>query len=477
MMIGVFILRKKTVNYYPLRRLLVENGGFMSNLRDMEELIIDIVDVELKEYMREALTCYMTGAHRACIVLSFIAIFEDLLKKLDGMASTNKTARAIFTEISKKRDEQKVYENDLLNKLKAEKIITEIDANFLTVLKTLRNKAAHPSGHKPTAEEARYVYSETINRFLSKPVLSATQVADQILSKLTNAYLFPTTNINDYSTIVNDEVKNLHSDSYSYLLLKLLESLEDANEQIKTNAKRYLLGLSFKPLNNDVLERIKKHVIIECCSDDNKSQLLMECIATNCKLLNGLDKIVYLRLNKIFGVIIQTTKISDQQTYLKHPIQIFRSILELDKKIIDEYFSENINSVIDEYKLSPLLMRLVNNKDWAKRKVIKSIFEKAGSSTFDKANSFARNASDYDEDLSKFMSTIECFELIVSICDAGLGGAFGAKDMMTGKFNNIAKIKEKALKALHEDASSCQEIIERIKPTLGSSDDFEKDYL
>nr|CAC9147454.1 Uncharacterised protein [Escherichia coli] len=52
----------------------------MSSLRDMEELIGDIVDVELKEYMREALICYMTGAHRACVVLSFIAIFEDLFK-------------------------------------------------------------------------------------------------------------------------------------------------------------------------------------------------------------------------------------------------------------------------------------------------------------------------------------------------------------------------------------------------------------
>lgn len=125
------------------------------------------------------------------------------------------------------------------------------------MLRTLRNKAAHPSGHKPTAEEARYVYSETINRFLSKPVLSTTQVADQILSKLTNSYLFPTSNIQDHAIVVNEGVKNLHHDGYSYLLKKLIESLDNANEQIKLNAKRYLLGLSFKPLNNDVLEQIK----------------------------------------------------------------------------------------------------------------------------------------------------------------------------------------------------------------------------
>lgn len=449
----------------------------MSNLRDMEELILDIVDVELKEYMREALTCYMTGAHRACVVLSFIAIFEDLLKKLDGMASTNKTARAIFTEISKKRDEQKVYENDLLNKLKAEKIITEIDADFLTVLKTLRNKAAHPSGHKPTAEEARYVYSETINRFLSKPVLSTTQVADQILSKLTNAYLFPTTNIGDYSAVVNDDVKNLHSDGYSYLLLKLIESLENANEQIKTNAQRYLLSLSFKPLNDGVLQQIKKHIVIDCCSDNNKTQLIMECIATNYQLLNGLDEIVYLRLNKMFEGIIKSTKTSDQHTYLKHPIQISKSLLKLDGEVINKYFKKSIDDVFEIYKLSPLLMNVVKNKDWAKRKVINSIFEQAGSSTFDEANSFARSASAYDEDLSQLMSNIECLELIVRVCNAGIWGAYGAESMMKGKFNNIPKIKEKALKALIEDEASSQEVIERIRPDLGSAEDFEKSFF
>nr|WP_276533193.1 hypothetical protein [Enterobacter vonholyi] len=443
----------------------------------MEELISDIVDVELKEYMREALTCYMTGAHRACVVLSFIAIFEDLLKKLDGMATTNKTARAIFTEISKKRDEQKVYENDLLNKLKSEKIITEIDADFLTVLKTLRNKAAHPSGHKPTAEEARYVYSETINRFLSKPVLSTTQVADQILSKLTNAYLFPTTNITDHSAVVNDGVRNLHSDGYSYLLLKLIESLDNANEQIKTNAKRYLLGLAFKPLNNDVLQQIKKHIIIDCCSDNNKAQLIMECIATNYRLLNGLDEIVYLRLNKMFEDSIISSKTSDQHTYLKHPIQISKSLLKLDEEIINKFFKKSIDDVLEKYKLSPLLMKIVKNKDWAKRKVINSIFEKAGSSTFDEANSFARSASAYDEDLSHLMSNMECLELIVRVCDAGIWGAYGAEGMMKGKFNNIPKVKEKALKALLEDETASQELIERIRPDLGSAVDFEKNYF
>lgn len=449
----------------------------MSSLRDMEELISEIVDVELKEYMREALTCYMTGAHRACVVLSFIAIFEDLLKKLDGMASTNRVARAIFTEINKKREEQKVYENDLLNRLKAEKIITEIDADFLTVLRTLRNKAAHPSGHKPTAEEARYVFSETISRFLSKPVLSTTQVADQIISKLTNTYLFPTTNIQDHATVVNEGVKNLHHDGYSYLLKKLLESLDNPNEQIQVNAKRYLLGLSSNPLNADVLGQIKKQVLEECSSDENKTQLLMEFISTNARLIKGLDDIVYLRINKMFERTISTTKAADQHTYLRHPVQIVKSILALDKAVVDKFFKNNVDDVLNKYKFSPLLMKIVRNKEWARDKLINNIFGKAGSSTFDEANSFARSASAYDKDIAILMNDIECFELIVHVCNAGLWGAYGADGMMKGRFNNIPEIKEKALKALKNEPADCQGVIERIRPGLSSSSDFEKDFF
>ncbi len=449
----------------------------MSSMRDMEELISDIVDVELKEYMREALTCYMTGAHRACVVLSFIAIFEDLLKKLDGMASTNRVARSIFTEINKKREEQKVYENDLLNRLKAEKIITEIDADFLTVLKTLRNKAAHPSGHKPTAEEARYVFSETISRFLSKPVLSTTQVADQIISKLTNTYLFPTANIQDHATVVNEGVKNLHHDGYSYLLKKLLESLDNPNEQIQLNAKRYLLGLSSNPLNADVLGQIKKQVLEECSSDENKTKLLMESISTNANLIKGLDDIVYLRIDKMFGSTISITKTVDQHTYLRHPVQIVRSILALDKAIVDKFFKNNTDDVLNKYKFSPLLMNIVKHKEWARIVLINNIFEQAGSSTFDEANSFAKSASVYDKDIGFLMNEIECFELIVHVCDAGIWGAYGAEGMMKGRFNNIPEIKKKALKALQNQPDDCQRIIENIRPGFSNSSDFEKDYF
>ncbi|EPJ3809363.1 hypothetical protein NB065_000371 [Serratia marcescens] len=253
--------------------------------------------------------------------------------------------------------------------------------------------------------------------------------------------------------------------------------MDNTSEQIKLNAKRYLLGLSFKPLNKDVLEQIKKHLLVDCSSDESKRQCLMECISTNGKLLEDMEDIVYLRLNKMFEDTISTTKPSDQHTYLRHPVQIANSVLGLERETIDRCFQSNIDDVLEKYKLSPVLMKNVKEHQWARQKVTQSIFGQAGSSTFSEANSFAQSVSSYDGDISSLMDNINCFELIVHICAAGNWGAFGAEGMMKGKFNNIPKIKEKAVKALQDNGTNCQVIIERVCPGLCKAEDFKEKYL
>ncbi|MFV8983753.1 hypothetical protein [Serratia fonticola] len=203
----------------------------------------------------------------------------------------------------------------------------------------------------------------------------------------------------------------------------------------------------------------------------------MECIATNGDLLKGMEDIVYLRLNKMFKDAISTTESSDQHTYLRHPVQFANSVLGLEKAIIDRCFSPSINDVLEKYKLSPILMKYIKRHEWARHKVIQSIFEQAGSTTFAEANSFIQSVSSSDGDISSLMDNLNCFELIIHICTAGDWGAYGAEGMMKGKFNNIPKIKEKAVKALQDNVVACQEIIERVRPNLCEAEGFEEQYL
>lgn len=85
----------------------------MSRLTDMEELITKIPNIDIREYMKEALSCYMASAYRGCITLSYIALFDDLYNKLEGLSTTNSKAKQHYQEVKKRRESQDVYENYL----------------------------------------------------------------------------------------------------------------------------------------------------------------------------------------------------------------------------------------------------------------------------------------------------------------------------------------------------------------------------
>ena len=116
----------------------------------MEELLARIPGADIRDYMREAMSCYMAGAYRGALVLSYIALFDDLLTKLGELGNVNSEAKLIFTEATKKKTDQDVYESYLINQLTSKNLISGLDSSFLTTLRTLRNKSAHPSGHKPS---------------------------------------------------------------------------------------------------------------------------------------------------------------------------------------------------------------------------------------------------------------------------------------------------------------------------------------
>jgi len=197
----------------------------------MEELLQRIDNEQIRDYMREALTCYMTKAYRGCIVLSFIALFDDITNKLEVLTPINKVAREIYSEIKKRKEEQQVYENYLIEQLTANKLLPEIDAVFAGILRELRNKSAHPSGHRPSAEEARYVFFEVIDRFLSKPIFSTTHLVDEILERLKNTNFFVDVKIDQIAEVVKEEVSSLHVQAFPVLINKLINQLEKQEDE------------------------------------------------------------------------------------------------------------------------------------------------------------------------------------------------------------------------------------------------------
>ena len=232
----------------------------MPHLHDMEELISSIEDNQVKDYMKEAMSCYMATAYRACIVLTYLALFDDIVKKLGELGKVNRKAKKIHDEAQNKIHEQDVYENYLIEQLASNSLIPKLDTTFLDILRQLRNKSAHPSGHRASAEEARFVFYESINRFLSKPILTTTQLVDDILARLDDQHFFPSSSINKIADIVKKEILNIHHETFPYLVNKVLEKYLNSNSDLKRNSGFFLNGLAH--LKDDQLSIcLKKYVI------------------------------------------------------------------------------------------------------------------------------------------------------------------------------------------------------------------------
>ena len=112
----------------------------------MEELLSRVDRLSARDYMSEALRCYHASAFRACVVLSYIALFDDLRAKLASLASVNKQAKMIHDEVEKKAKDQEVYESFLADQLAVARVIDAAQKLNLDFIIKLRNKAAHPSG-------------------------------------------------------------------------------------------------------------------------------------------------------------------------------------------------------------------------------------------------------------------------------------------------------------------------------------------
>ena len=76
----------------------------------MEELLATIASSDIRDYMQEAMNCYMASAYRGSIVMSYIALFDDILVKLAELSNVNAAAKTIHVEASKRKAHQDVYE-------------------------------------------------------------------------------------------------------------------------------------------------------------------------------------------------------------------------------------------------------------------------------------------------------------------------------------------------------------------------------
>lgn len=102
---------------------------YVAGLTDMEKLLSEISNKDFVDYMREAIACYNGGAYRGCIVMSYIALFDDIREKLGELAKVNSDAKIIWKDVEKRVGNQEVFESYMANQLKAKGLLEEKSIN------------------------------------------------------------------------------------------------------------------------------------------------------------------------------------------------------------------------------------------------------------------------------------------------------------------------------------------------------------
>ena len=116
----------------------------------LEEQLEKVVDLRIKTYLSEVVSCYNSGNYRGAVVVLYTTVIFDLLRKLKVMKDiyNDKGAEEIIANITKQQaDEPKnpAWEGDLIEKVyNKTKLITLVEKEELLYIKTVRNYAAHP---------------------------------------------------------------------------------------------------------------------------------------------------------------------------------------------------------------------------------------------------------------------------------------------------------------------------------------------
>lgn len=413
----------------------------MAGLVDMEELIGGVGNVDAANYLREAFVCYGAGAYRACIVLTFTALFEDIRIKTFNVAKVNAAAKTVSTQIEALAAGQKPFENQLVEQLKAQDLITELQSQSLKQIINHRNKAAHPSGHIASAEEARYVFREAIDKFLSQPVLSTTHAVDEIIGELAATNYFPSRQLSEVAKIVASAIEPVHPSAYRQLVEKVVAALKTPATEV--NARFFLQGL-VRANATRWRSLIKNSLIEKRSSDAAFGPFIFMLVAIDAQLFSESNAAAKTRSAKLLADLVDVTETSVTLNQTRHPIQLLARVASDLPPADFALFNDFLYKTIGKYWTNVALLKAAAQSPIVLNALVDLFIQKAGSNNFDTANAFAKLLPDLDSELSKMITDRQAFQIATGVIRASDTGAWSAQDVASAKFAAAPEIKGKA---------------------------------
>lgn len=308
-------------------------------LRDMEELLNKVYDEEIKDYLNEALKCYMGGSYRACTIMSVIAGIYDVHKKVKALASSSPEFKKVDDEVEKRKRELEPYEKYLIEQC-ATKEIDMLNNNELKELQRCldtRNDCAHPSDFICSPEKARDIYSSIIDILASKPVLFGCKHMKNIIEEMEERTFFPVNDALKIKVIVEHKLSRFQKRAIAPLFKLICTTIKNPNSKIqKYNAIRFLA------LATEYVVDEYESFISEFIDKDQYEGDLLCLLESN---INILEYISDIRIEKIISKLdtfLNTSEINSISTWV--------SII-LSKRLQEDKYIEDISKWITNFTL------------------------------------------------------------------------------------------------------------------------------
>lgn len=185
------------------------------HLANLDELIQQVRNTHAKNYINESIAAYRTGAYRASLITTWIAVCVDIIEKIRELSLSDDPAAKKFEEQLDKiqpNDPASMlgFEREILNIACDElQLVSTIEKSHLERLKDDRNVCAHPtfsddgSQFTPPAELALAYIVQAANYLLIHPPVKG-KVIVQRLYELINEPSFPEDEEKAYSLLSSE---------------------------------------------------------------------------------------------------------------------------------------------------------------------------------------------------------------------------------------------------------------------------------
>ena len=448
----------------------------MAGLTDMEELIASVPEKDIATYLREAFVCYGAGAYRGCIVLVHTALFEGLRMKLHAVSSSNAAAKAVLSVIEPDAAAQKVFEQKLIDQMRTNAIITQLESDILVQLNKQRNKAAHPSGHLVTAEEARYVFSEAVQKFLSQPIRQTSVLVDAIVARLPDPNFFPSSMMPDIALVVDQETENLDNAAMPELLAKIAGLHGSTDQTASANAVKFVLALTGRKQPATRATIVKRFVTPKSTSDAN-AEAITALVTTDPEILTALTPADKMRVSALLLKNAETVGKTALYQELRNPAHALASMVGVlgEAAVLAEY-KAFADYVLATAPAAPAFATALATSPTLLGSLQDQYRTRAGHSDFGTANSFASVLPSLDDALALVSTDVEALRMLASVVRAAGYGAFGALDLANKRFDSLPKLKAKAFNAYTGDLSAVDGALAAAYYNSGAAT-FRADYL